>query len=403
MSTKKKLKKVNSYWFSEVPEDWNETKNKYIFNEEKNIVGEKWQEYNLLTMGKTGVKIRNLDDGGKFPESFENYKQVKPKNLIFCLYDIEETPRTVGLSNIFGMITSSYEIISVNSKNNPNFWNYFYTSIDNYKGLKPYYTGLRNVVRMDTFNSIKVYQPSLKEQNNIVSFLDLKLKKIDNLVSKINKKILLLEEKKISLIVEIVSRGLKPKVQLVDTGIDWLEKIPSHWKLKRLKYLFNIVGGKEPKSSRDENGKYPILGTSGVMDYCNNCLYDKKTLLIGRKGTIDKPFLFSEPFWATDVIYYTTQKTNMTPEYLYYLFKTFPFNRYVYGSTQPSMSRLDYESHFFPVPPKEEQQEIQEYLDRKIKIIDDLIMKEKRRVKLLEEYRNSILNEMVTGKKRIES
>ena len=137
-------------------------------------------------MGKSGVRIRNFDDGGKFPESFEDYKIVKPNNLIFCLYDVDETPRTVGISLNHGMITSSYEILSVNEKNNANFWNYFYTAIDNFKGLKPYYTGLRNVVRIDNFKNIKVYAPPLEEQNKIVEYLDKKMNLIDNLVKKLD-------------------------------------------------------------------------------------------------------------------------------------------------------------------------------------------------------------------------
>jgi type I restriction enzyme S subunit len=188
-------RKINSHWVKQIPSNWEETKNRFIFIEINEIVGAKWKEFDLLTMGKNGVRIRNFDDGGKFPESFEDYKIVKPNNLIFCLYDMDETPRTVGISINHGMITSSYEILSVNDKNNTNFWNYFYTAIDNFKGLKPYYTGLRNVVRIDNFKNIKVYAPPLEEQNKIVEYLDKKINLIDNLIKKLEEKKRLLKEK----------------------------------------------------------------------------------------------------------------------------------------------------------------------------------------------------------------
>ena len=135
-----------------------------------------------------------------------------------------------------------------------------------------------------------------------------------------------------------------------DSGVEWNGEIPSHWDFVRLKYLFSLEGGKDSKSIQLEDGQYPILGTGGEISRGSDFLYDKPTLLLGRKGTIDKPFLYNEPFWVSDVMYYTIQKKDVTPKYLYLLFTLIPFDYYRYGSTQPSMSRLDYESMYFPVP-----------------------------------------------------
>ncbi len=251
----------------------------------------------------------------------------------------------------------------------------------------------------------EMFVPNLPidEQNQIVSFLDNKTQKIDNLIEKIEQKIKLLKEQRVSLINEVVSKGLNPNVEMKDSGIEWIGEIPSHWKMKRLKYLFDLVGGKDPKNVQDDNGEYPILGTGGEIDRSSDYLFDKKTILLGRKGTIDKPFLFNGPFWVSDVMYFTVPKTNMTSKYLLYLFKTFPFDLYVYGSTQPSMSRLDYEGHFFPVPPIEQQQEIKDYLDEETKIIDEIISKNEKKIELLNEYKQSLISEVVTGKKRVVS
>ena len=76
---------VNSYWYDKVPSHWKKTKNKYVLNQIKNVVGDDWKRLTLLTLGKSGVKPRDMDGGGKFPESFENYQKVEPNQLIFCL------------------------------------------------------------------------------------------------------------------------------------------------------------------------------------------------------------------------------------------------------------------------------------------------------------------------------
>jgi len=181
-----------------------------------------------------------------------------------------------------------------------------------------------------------------------------------------------------------------------DSGVEWNGEIPSHWDFVRLKYLFSLEGGKDSKSIQLEDGQYPILGTGGEISRGSDFLYDKPTLLLGRKGTIDKPFLYNEPFWVSDVMYYTIQKKDVTPKYLYLLFTLIPFDYYRYGSTQPSMSRLDYESMYFPVPPLQERQKVIKYLDTKTQKIDELIEKTEQKIELLKEKRTSLINHCVT-------
>ena len=94
-------------------------------------------------------------------------------------------------------------------------------------------------------------------------------------------------------------------------------------------------------------------------------------------------------------------KKDITPKYLHFLFKTIPFDYYRYGSTQPSMSRLDYESMYFPIPPLSERKEISEYLDKQTKLIENTITTEEKRIDLLKEYRKSLISEVVTGKRKV--
>jgi len=249
---------------------------------------------------------------------------------------------------------------------------------------------------IDAFNF--VFPPSPEEQEKIVAYLDQEVSKIDTLINQSEKKIELLKKQRKALITSTVSKGLNSNVELKESGVDWIGKIPVAWDLVRLKYLFSLKGGKDPKNIEEKDGEFPILGTGGEISRGSDFLYNKPTMLLGRKGTIDKPFLFEKPFWVSDVMYYTIQKTDVSPQYLNFLFSLIPFEYYQYGSTTPSMSRLDYESMFFPIPPLHERQKIEEYLNKEIVKIDKPIIEETKRIKLLKEYSQSIVFNIITGK-----
>ena len=114
----KKFKKYDKYkntdiaWLNKIPSHWTEIPNRCFLTELKNKVGKNSSKYTLLSLTKNGVIIRDLSEmKGKFPAEFDSYKIVNKGNLILCLFDIEETPRTVGLSKFKGMITGAYNVL----------------------------------------------------------------------------------------------------------------------------------------------------------------------------------------------------------------------------------------------------------------------------------------------------
>ena len=199
------LKPSGNNWIGDIPQHWTIKRNKNILIERKGIVGED-HSFKLLSLTLNGVIIRDLDAGGKFPAEFSSYKIVSPNNLIFCLFDVDERPRTIGLSSHSGMITGAYDIFDVNlSIAIPQWVYYFYFAIDQRKALKPFYTGLRKVVKAQKFADIHIPIPSIKEQKTIVAYLDEKCAKIDAILEKINTEVERLKELKRSLINEVVT------------------------------------------------------------------------------------------------------------------------------------------------------------------------------------------------------
>ena len=173
-------------WIGEFPASWEVMPNKALIRKKKVSVGSKADEYPLLSLTKGGVIVRNLDEGGKFPENFDSYQQVSVGDLVTCLFDVPETPRTIGLSPHNGMITGAYDVFEFTERVNPRYFEYYYLALDDRKGLSYFYSGLRNVIRTPVFLSIPMPVPPIDEQKAIADFLDRELAQIDALIEKQN-------------------------------------------------------------------------------------------------------------------------------------------------------------------------------------------------------------------------
>lgn len=127
----------------------------------------------------------------------------------------------------------------------------------------------------------------------------------------------------------------------------------------RLDQLLEIKYGKDKKLVESTDGKYPIFGTGGLMGYANDFLYDKPSILIGRKGTISKVKYVNEPFWTVDTLFWT--KINdaiVDPKFLYYKLSCIDFNNYNEGTTIPSLRTETLNRIELEIPDLETQQKI---------------------------------------------
>ena len=223
-------------WLGDIPASWSLLANKHIFRLKKKQVGKRSSEYDLLSLTLRGVIKRDMENPeGKFPAEFDTYQEVQCGDFIFCLFDVEETPRTVGLSPFNGMITGAYTVFELNDNFDNRFLYYFYMNLDAKKMLKPLYRGLRNTIPKDSFLSFKTFVPPHEQQTRIANFLDKKIALIDEAISIKEKQINLLKEHKQIIIQQAVTQGLDPNVPMKDSGVDWIGDIPEHWEVVPLK------------------------------------------------------------------------------------------------------------------------------------------------------------------------
>ena len=185
--------------------------------------------------------------------------------------------------------------------------------------------------------------------------------------------------------------------EMKDSGVEWIGEIPKEWKICRLKNYAYIMNGADFKDIQDDNGDYPVIGSGGEFDRATKYLYDGESVLLGRKGTIDKPRYINGTFWTVDTMYYTKIKDIGIAKYLYYLCTQIQFDYYQYGSAVPSMTQRDLNSVVFPLPEIVEQENIVNYLDSKCSKIDEIIEKQQAIIEKLKEYKISIITEAVTS------
>lgn len=296
-------------------------------------------------------------------------------------------------------------------------------------------------LRQDRLLDIPVFIPPFPEQQHIVSYLDRKTQKIDDLIKHKKSKIELLKEKRTSLINQVVTKGLDPNVEMKDSGVEWIGEIPSHWNYIPTKYF-----------TEDEKGVQtgPFGTQLNTKDYVESGVkvMNQKTLIDEDYG-IGEEFISHEKFKGLKVFvviegdiimgtrgsFGTGKRTTfgkvsivpkglgdcvlhpclirvrlkedmmIKPYYYIYINESSYFLDDVRNTSNSTTIEVIYgitlKDIKVPVPPILEQQQIVEYLNRHTQEIDKLIQLEQEKIHLLKEYRQSLISEVVTGKKRV--
>lgn len=166
-------------------------------------------------------------------------------------------------------------------------------------------------------------------------------------------------------------------MQQLITGEKRLPGFCGEWEVKKLGEVLKVRHGKSQKSVNDENGLYPILATGGEIGRADTFLYDKPSVLIGRKGTIDVPQYMETPFWTIDTLFFTEISDNTNPKYIFYKFNLIDWYSYNEASGVPSLNTSTIEKIELPFPPTiKEQQSIAQILSDMDAEIESLEQKE---------------------------
>lgn len=263
-----------------------------------------------------------------------------------------------------------------------------------------YATTVKHLSVYDIYNAF-IPVPPISEQAAISTYLDTHCAKIDNLISIQQKRIALLQELKQSVITHAVTKGLNPNVEMKQSGVEWIGDVPKHWEVMPFKRAMTIYNGSDYKHIQVDVAGYPVIGSGGEFARASQYVYDGEVVLLGRKGTIDKPMYYNGKFWTVDTMFYAIPKKHVNCKYLYYQALIIPFDRYATSTALPSMTQTDLNFNIIGLPPTVEQAAIASYLDHKCATIDTSISNAQHQIELLQEYKQSLITEVVTGKRKV--
>lgn len=170
------------------------------------------------------------------------------------------------------------------------------------------------------------------------------------------------------------------------------EFVPEGWNKKIFSDAVTLTYGKSPKDIFSEGGIYPVVGTGGITGYTNNYLHEGNTVVIGRKGTINKPSFIYNKFWAIDTTYYVSAYKKLDAKWFFYLLQNTDLTKYNEASGVPSLNRDTLYSIPFITPPLPEQQKIAAILTS----VDEVIEKTQAQINKLKDLKTGMMQELLT-------
>ena len=426
----------NFYDISIIPQNWTEKRLKNILSISEN----KSLDFNnekILSLTKKGIVLNDITSNkGQIAQSYEKYIKVKKGQI--CMNPMDLLSGWVDISYFDGLISPAYYTFELNEEVENKFINYFLQS--NYlrktffklgKGVASHDNFGRWVLTLEELKNIYVFIPKIEEQKLISHYLDKKIGQINKLIDKIQKKIELLKEHRALIINKSVTTGLDLNVEMKDSNIELIGKIPKDWKMSKIKYILDESKDSIRTGPFGSHLKSEDMIDKGIRVYNQRTVYDEDfvsgkifvsfekfetlksftvlngDILISSRGTIGKMTIVADGS-EVGVLHPCLIRLRANDEvvlkkYLWwYMNHSSLFIESVKLESNSTTIDVIYSNILseikFPLPKIKEQQKIIEFLDKKITKIDTLIMRENQRVHILKEYKLSLISSVVTGK-----
>lgn len=233
-------------------------------------------------------------------------------------------------------------------------------------------------------HAMPVIYPSRAEQQRIVNILQA----IDHLIELYRAQCKKLNNLKKGLLQTILQQDLP--------GLEASNTLPMGWCIRRLGETVTLVYGKTCRKPMAAYGQYPVLGANGVIGYTDDYLFDGVSIILGRKGTINKPYYTKGPCWVIDTAFYLQDFQNVCPRWLYYVLVALDLSFYNEATGVPSLSRETLYGITYKHPPLEEQQQMANTL----LAVDQHIIACEARLNHYRKLKEALRQDLLTGKVR---
>ena len=431
------MKRYDSYkdsgvkWLGEIPSHWKMERWRFLMNE--NVSKNNNCNVRLQLQFKYGDIVRksNQSEEKDVLETISKYTVVEPDDIMInglnLNYDF--ISQRVARVREEGAITSAYVSLRPTEIADSRFYTYFLKSMDAKKMFHGMGTGIRLTLSYNELKNQFLPKPSIKEQEAIANYLDSATSKIDEAIAQQQKMIDLLNERKQIIINNAVTKGLDPNVKMKPSGIDWIGDIPEHWEARKLGSIGSTINGVSHDSAYFGEG-YPFVSYSDV--YKNVSL--PKTVFGLAKSSNQERLLFSvekgdvfftrtsetaeeigfsstcletieNAVFAGFLIRFRPKQGLIEPSFSKYYFRAYIHRSYFVKEMnlviRASLSQQLLKGLPILLPPLKEQREIADYLDNQIIGIDSCISNINKQISLLQERKQIIINDVVTGKVKV--
>ena len=418
------LKPSGIEWIGSIPVDWKTVPIYYVAEEvtTKNKTLLRKNAFKFFFGNIINKPNFNPDEDNYVNKTIRNYIIVNPGDIVIngLNLNFDFVTKRVGMVTRPGTITSAY--ISLRPKANvilPKYMLYILRTYDSEKAFHNMGGGVRKILNYDELSKSKIILPSISAQTRIIKFLDKKVSQIDDISKKIQQEITDLEEYRNSIIVKAVTKGLNPNVLMKDSGIPWIGKIPQQWNIEPIYLHFyqgknknnlgkeknllslsygkiirkniNSVGGLLPSSYNT----YNIVEAGDIIIRPTDLQNDKRSLrtgLVTEHGIITSAYLDLKP------------KTKNSSRYYHYLLHAYDIQKVFYNmgnGVRQGLNFSEFSKLKILVPNLKNQLAISDYLDNLNKKISKIILNKKSQLEKLNQYKQSIIYEYVTGKKQV--
>ena len=419
-------------WLGMIPTNWTLRKIKYTLQEriEKNNPI-KTTDILSLTAKQGVVPYDEKEGGGNKPkEDVTGYRLAYPGDIVMNSMNI--LSGSVALSKYYGCVSPVYYMLRPQKKTaDVRYFNYIFQTtlfqrslfgLGNGILMKESGNGKLNTIRMripmEKFGDLFIPVAPDDEQKSISDYLDMRCKKIDELIVDIQSQVDILQAQRKAIITEAVTKGLNPEADYMDSGVQWIGKMPRHWKCIRGKYILRYI----QKPIKEDDGVITCFRDGEVTLRSNRreegfTMADKE---IGYQG-IDAGDLVvhgMDGFAGAIGISYSRGKaspvlnvldTKQNKRYIMYYLRSMAYSDvFVALATGIRVRSCDLRWNklselLYPVPPLEEQNAIVAHIDEKLKKVDEILQAKEEQLDILDSYKKTVIYEYVTGKKEVPS
>ena len=424
----REMKDSGIEWIGAIPADWTLQRGKTIFvqrltkGNQSEILLAATQKYGMLPQSKIEGVVQVKEDA-----DLQQFRTVHKKDFVISLRSFQGG---FEYSQYEGVCSPAYQVFYNINPICHNYYRLLFKSDGFIQKMNSMTVGIRegkNIQYSDFANSL-IPVPPIDQQHRIANYLDRKCSQIDAIIAQQQEVIEKLKAYKLSVITEVVTKGLNPNVPMKDSGVEWIGAIPEHWENRKMISILSMRVVDGPHESPElydegipyisataiENGKINFDLMRGYIskEYCDICdlrykpqLHDILVIKLGAStgqvAIVETTDRFN--IWVPLAAVRCNEKAN--PYFVYYAFQSDYFLKqmemtWTYG-TQQTLGVKSIERLRIMLPTWEEQKEIVSYLKSKCDSIDAAVKNKENLINKLADYKKSLIYEVVTGKKEV--